>query len=139
MKSLLALLLAAACPLAMANPDYKNIPPSLQKALHGTPLKSAAFETGVLRLTMDKPEVSELVYATFIFHNICREQWVNAQQFSQLGLKRVELLNRDGSQGFAFENRGDVCEQMGQLGKNYRSFIDQYTVKCTAGVCPGRP
>jgi hypothetical protein len=32
-----------------------------------------------------------------------------------------------------------VCEQMGQLGKNYRSFIDQYTVKCTAGVCPGRP
>lgn len=136
MKSLLPLLLAAAAPLAMANPDYKNVPPPLQKALHGTALKSAHFETGVLRLAMDKPEVSELVYSTFVFHNICRVQWVNAQQFSQFGLKRVELLNRDGSQGFAFENRGDVCEQMGQLGKNYRSFIAQYTVKCTTGSCP---
>jgi len=25
---------------------------------------------------------------------------------------------------------------MGQLGKNFRTFIGQYTVKCTAGACP---
>lgn len=137
MKALLTtLMMAAACPLALANTDFKNVPPPLQKALHGNALKSAHMEDGVLRLHTSKPEVSELVYATFVFHNICGEQWMNPQQFVQFGLKRVELLNADGSQGFAFDARGDVCEQMGQLGKNFRSFIGQYTVKCTAGACP---
>ncbi len=139
MKPLLALLIAAAFPLAFASTDFKNVSPPLQKALHGNALKAAQLEDGVLRLTTSKPEVSELVYATFIFHSICGEQWVNPQQFVQFGLKRVEMLNADGSQGFAFDARGDVCEQMGQLGKNFRSFIAQYTVKCSAGTCPARP
>lgn len=139
MKPLLALLIAAACPLAIASTDFKNVSPALQKMLHGNALKAAHLEDGVLRLRSNKPEVSEVIYSTFIFHNICSEQWVNPQQFAQFGLKRVELLNADGSQGFAFDSRGDVCEQMGQIGKNFRSFIAQYTVKCSAGTCPQRP
>lgn len=139
MKLLPALFIVAACPLAFANTDFKNISPPLQKALHGNALKTAQLEGGVLRLHMNKPEVSEAVYETFIFHNICRTQWVNPQQFTQFGLKRVELLNADSSQGFAFDVRGDVCEQMGQMGKNFRTFISQYTVKCSASTCPQRP
>ena len=136
MKKMLALLLAAASTLAFANTEFKNVPVPLQKALQGNSLKTAQLESGVLRMQTSKPVVSELVYATFVFHNICGEQWMNPQQFVQFGLKRVELLNADGSQGFAFDARGDVCEQMGQLGKNFRTFIGQYTVKCTAGACP---
>lgn len=139
MKTLLALLLAAAFPLAFASTDFKNVSPPLQKALHGNALKTAQLQDGVLRLITSKPEVSELTYGTFIFHSICREQWVNPLQFAQFGLKRVELLNADGSQGFAFDAQGDVCEKMGQMGKNFREFIAQYTVKCSAGTCPARP
>jgi len=139
MKRLLALLIGAACTLAFADTEYKNVPEHLQKSLRGNTLKSAQLDKGVLRMQMDKPEVTELVYSTFVFHNICAEQWHNPQQFAKLALARVELLNASGNQGFAFDARGDVCEQMGQLGKNFRTFIAQYTVKCEAGTCPQRP
>jgi hypothetical protein len=93
----------------------------------------------VLRLQMDKPEITELVYSTFIYHGICAEQWRSPERFTGVQLNRVVLLNAPGSQGFAFDVRGDVCVQMGELGKNFRAFIGQYTVKCDAGTCPQRP
>ena len=136
MKPLLALLLAACSHWAVAGPDYQNVPPGLQKALHGNGIKSAQMGQGVLRLQVNKPEVSELVYATFVFHSICGDQWRHPAQFADYGLKRVEMLNADASQGFAFDARGDVCVQMGQLGKNYRSFIGQYSAVCTSAGCP---
>lgn len=139
MKATLALLMAAVSTFAMANTEFTDVPAPLQKALHGNALKTAKLGNGVLQLQTVKPEVSELVYATFIFHNICGEQWMNPQQFAGFGLKRVELLNANGSQGFAFDARGDVCQEMGKLGKNFRSFIAQYTVKCEKGGCPQRP
>ena len=139
MKKLLALLVGAACTLAMADTEFKNVPVPLQKALRGNALKTVQLDNGVLRLQMDKPAVTELVYATFVFHNICAEQWHNPEQFAQLALKRVELLNATGVQGFAFDARGDVCEQMGQLGKNFRTFIGQRTVPCESGTCPKHP
>ena len=48
----------------------------------------------------------------------------------------LELFNAEGTQGFAFDARGDTCAEMGRLSKNFRSFIAQYTVACTAGSCP---
>ena len=83
--------------------------------------------------------VSELVYSTFVYYNICAVQWNHPEQFAQIALKRVELLDAAGAQGFAFDARGDVCVQMGKMGKNFRTFIAQYTVKCDAGTCPQHP
>jgi hypothetical protein len=125
-----------ACTLAVADTDLKNLPAPLQKSLRGNALKSAQLDNGVLRLQMDKPAVSELVYSTFVFHNICAEQWHNPEQFAKLGPDAGGTAQRHGQQGFAFDARGDVCVQMGQLGKNFRTFIGQRTVKCTAGACP---
>ncbi|MFO1263578.1 MAG: hypothetical protein U1E84_09620 [Rhodoferax sp.] len=133
---LLTLFITAVCAQVAAATEFTNVPGPLQKALQGNAIQSARLDAGVLRLQVAKPEVTELVYASFVFHAICREQWINPQQFLQYGLQRVEMLNSDASQGFAFDARGDVCEQMGQLGKNFRTFISQYTVKCAAGTCP---
>ena len=44
--------------------------------------------------------------------------------------------NAAGTQGFAFDARGDVCEEMGKLGKNFRTFIGKYTQACSASTCP---
>ena len=131
---LLALVGCATTTLAWANPDFKNVPPSMQKSLHG--ISAAQFDGGVLRAQMNKPEVTELVYNTFVFHNICAQQWHDPAQFARLGLTRVELFNAAGTQGFAFDARGDVCEEMGKLGKNFRTFIGQYTQVCSASTCP---
>jgi hypothetical protein len=139
MKKLFALLACTACTLAAADTALTNVPPTLQKALHGSAIQSARLDAGVLRLQMDKPQVTELVYATFVFHNICAQQWRHPEQFAGYGLTRVELLNAGATQGFAFDARGDVCAEMGQMGKNFRSFIAQRTVSCDAGTCPARP
>ena len=139
MKKWLALLIGAASTLAFAGTEFKNVPETLQKSLQGNSLKTAQLDQGVLRLQMDKPVVSELVYSTLIFHNICGVQWHYPEQIAQFALKRVELLDAAGAQGYAFDTRGDVCVQMGQLGKNFRTFIAQHTVKCDAGICPQHP
>ncbi|WP_119966420.1 hypothetical protein [Simplicispira lacusdiani] len=137
MKKLLALLIGTVSTLAIAAaPEFKNVPAPLQKSLSHHGLKTAQLDNGVLRLQMDKPEVSELVYTTFIYHGICAEQWRSPERFTGVNLARVELLNTNATQGYAFDARGDVCVQMGQMGKNYRTFINQYTVKCEGGTCP---
>ena len=136
MKKLLALLIGAASTLALAAPEFKNVPAPLQKSLAHHGLKTAQLDNGVLRLQMDKPEISELVYSTFIYHGFCAEQWRSPERFAGVPLSRVELLNTNSTQGYAFEVRGDVCVQMGQMGKNYRTLISQHTVKCEGGTCP---
>jgi len=136
MKKLLPLLLAGACTLALAEPAFQNVPEVLHKPLLGNGLTAARMQQGVLQLQMGKPEVTELVYATFVFHSICAPQWRQPQAFAQAGLARVELLNADASQGYAFDARGDVCARMGQMGQNYRGLITQHTSACTAQSCP---
>lgn len=138
MKYLVALLACAASTLALADAEFKNVPPLLHKSIQHGGVTAAQFDAGVLRANLGKPEVTELVYQTFVFHNICARQWYEPRQFADMGLARVELLNAKGDQGFAFDTRGDVCEEMGKMGKNYRSFINQRTVACTAGGCPAQ-
>ncbi|MBS0390821.1 MAG: hypothetical protein KGM60_11295 [Comamonadaceae bacterium] len=136
MKSILAILLFAAASLALADTEFKTVPPLLQKSIKAGGVSEAQFDAGVLRARVKKPELSEAVYAGFIFHNICAKQWFEPAQFAAMGLSRVELLNAAGTQGYAFDARGEVCAEMGKLGKNFRSFIAHYTVACTAGSCP---
>lgn len=136
MKKLLVLLMGAASALACAAMEFKNVPEPWHKPLSHHSLKSAQLDNGVLRLQLDKPEVTELVYSTFIFHGICAEQWRTPERYAALGLTRVELLDAAGAKGFAFDARGDACEQMGQMGKNFRTFIRERTVVCQGGTCP---
>lgn len=139
MKKLLALLIGAASTLAIAAPEFKSVPAPLQKSLSHHGLQTAQLDNGVLRLQMDKPEITELVYSTFIYHGFCAEQWRSPDRFTGVQINRVVLLNATGAQGYAFDVRGNVCAQMGELGKNFRTLIGQYTVKCEAGACPQRP
>ncbi|MDD2712122.1 MAG: hypothetical protein PHU77_04310 [Simplicispira sp.] len=139
MKRLLVLLIGAASALACTAMEFKNVPAPMHKPLSNHGLKAAQLDNGVLRLQMDKPVVTELMYSSFIFNGICAEQWRNPERFATLALTRVELLDASAGQGFAFDARGDVCVQMGEMGKNFKAFIAERTVACTGGVCPQKP
>lgn len=139
MKKILVCLIGAASALAFAATEFKNVPEPLHKSLGNHGLKTAQLDKGVLRLQMDKPVITELLYSSFIFNGICAEQWRNPERFATLALTRVELLDAAGAQGFAFDAKGDACVQMGEMGKNFRAFISERTVACNAGVCPQRP
>lgn len=135
-KKWLALLLGAASTLACAGVEFKNVPEPMHKPLSNHGLKTAQLDKGVLRLQLNKPVVSELVYAGFIYNGICAEQWRNPERFATLALTRVELLDASANQGFAFDARGNICEEMGHMGQNYKTLIGTRTVACNAGVCP---
>ncbi|WP_027995220.1 hypothetical protein [Simplicispira psychrophila] len=139
MKKWLALLISAASTLAIAGVEFKNVPEPMHKPLSNHGLKSAQLDNGVLRVQINKPVVNELVYSNFIVHGICAEQWRNPARFATLGLTRVEALDASGTQGFAFDARGGICEQMGVMGQNVRTLINQRSVVCNAGVCPPQP
>lgn len=136
MKPLLALLLAASATCALAEPNFDKVPAVLHKPLLGNGLQSAQMnDQGVLRLQMNKPQISELVYSSFVYHSICAEQWRHPKEFAQAGITRVQLLNADASQGFAFDASGDVCARMGQMGQKYRDLIGPRTSACSASGC----
>lgn len=116
--------------------EYSNVDASLQKALGHTSLKAAHMNNGVLRVQLAKPDVSELTYYTYVYHDICAHQWRQPEVFAQWKLQRVEVFNDSAAQGFAFDARGSVCADMGQMGKNYRTFMQQRTQVCQAGTCP---
>jgi hypothetical protein len=121
--------------VAYAGTELKNVPEPLRKSLgsHGT--KSATMEGGTLRVVLDKAALTELTYYTFIYHNICADQWRAPEPFAKMGLKRVEVLDAASAAGFAFDGDAATCADMGQMGKNYRTFISQRTTPCTAGRC----
>ena len=140
MKKWLAFLISAASTLAFAGVEFKNVPEPMHKPFSNHKLKTVELDKGgLLRVQMDKPAVSELVYSNFIIHGICATKWRNPERFATLDLTRVELLDANATEGFAFDARGDVCVQMGQLGKKFGAFIAQRTVPCEAGVCPKHP
>ena len=140
MKKWLALCAGAAGSLAFAGVQFTNVPEAMHKSLGNHSLTTAQLDSqGVLRVQMNKPVLSELVYATFIYNGICAEQWRNAERFAALALTRVEVFDATAAQGFAFDARGDICVRMGEMGQNYRTLISQRSVACSAGVCPQQP
>ena len=125
--------------VAYAGTELKNVPEPLRKSLgsHGT--KSAAMEGGTLRVVLDKAALTELTYYTFIYHNICADQWRAPEPFAKMGLKRVEVLDAASAAGFAFDGDAATCADMGQMGKNFRVAISQRTTPCAAGRCGAVP
>lgn len=136
MNKWIALCASAACTLVFAEVQFTNVPEPMHKPLKNHNLKSAQLDSkGVLRVQINKPVVSELAYSTFIFNGICAEQWRNPARFATLALMRVEVFNAAAAQGFAFNATGDICTQMGHMGKNIHALIAERTVSCTAGAC----
>ena len=137
MKKWLAFLFSAAATLAFAGTQFTNVPEPMHKPLNNHHLKTAQLDgKGVLRVQINKPTVSKLVYATFIFNGICAEQWRNPERFATMALTRVEVFDAAASEGFAFDARSDICVEMGKMGKNFSALIAERTVPCTAGTCP---
>lgn len=137
-RIIIACILGSAAAWSLAAAPLPNVPEPLNKSLTSHGVKSAAWDKGVLRVQLDKPAVSELVYSTFIYHGICAEQWRSTAAFNKMGLTRVEVLDAAGTQGYAFDGDAAVCAEMGNLGKKFGVFIGERTSKCEAGRCAKR-
>ncbi|TXH86726.1 MAG: hypothetical protein E6Q78_16465 [Rhodoferax sp.] len=139
MKSaMLSMALACATVGAAAAAPFAGVPEPLGGSLGMHQVKEATWKNGVLRVQLQKAEVSELVYYTFIYHGICAEQWHKPEAFNKMGLTRTEVLDATGAKGFAFDGDAAVCAEMGSMGKRFGNFIGERTSKCEAGACAKR-
>ncbi len=136
-KTMLVCLFAGTTAAALAAAPFAGVPEPLGKSLGMHSVQSATMQGGVLRVQLNKPVLTELTYYTFVYHGICAEQWHSPTAFKQMGLKRVEVLDAAGVQGFAFDGDTSTCAEMGNLGKKFGVFIGERTTRCDAGQCTG--
>lgn len=136
--TLLTMALACAMVGASATTPFAGVPEPLGSYLGLHQVKTATWKEGVLRVQLQKAELSELVYYTFIYHGVCAEQWHKPAAFDKMGLVRVEVLDAAGAQGFAFDGDAATCAEMGNMGKKFGLFIGERTRKCAAGICAKR-
>ncbi|MDT8992280.1 hypothetical protein RQP54_15515 [Curvibacter sp. APW13] len=134
-KRLFAALLLSAAWSAQASAPLSGVPEPLGSYLGAHQVKQAAMKDGVLRVQLEKADVSELSYFTFIYHGICAEQWRKPAAFNAMGLKRVEVFDAAGAKGFAFDGDSAICAEMGSMGMKYGDFIRQRSTACQAGKC----
>lgn len=133
----LSMVLACATAGASAATTFAGVPEPLGSTLGMHQVKAASWKNGVLRVQLQKNEVSELVYYTFVYHGVCSEQWHKPEAFNKMGLVRAEVLDATGAKGFAFDGDAAVCAEMGNMGKKFGNFIGERTSKCEAGQCTG--
>jgi hypothetical protein len=133
----LTMALACATFGASAATPIAGVPEPLGSSLGMHQVKDASWKNGVLRVQLQKAEISELVYYTFIYHGICAEQWHKPAAFNQMGLVRTEVFGATGVNGFAFDGDAAVCAEMGNMGKKFGKFIGERTTRCEAGQCTG--
>jgi len=132
------MVLACATAGASAATSFAGVPVPLGSFLGMHQVKEASWKNGVLRVQLQKAEVSELVYYTFIYHGVCSEQWHKPEAFNKMGLARVEVLDAAGAKGFAFDGDAAVCAEMGSMGKKFGDFIGGRSSRCEAGACAKR-
>lgn len=136
--AIVSLALASAAVGATAATSFAGVPEPLGSFLGMHQVKEASWKDGVLRVKLQKTEVSELVYYTFVYHAVCSEQWHKPEAFNKMGLVRAEVLDAAGAKGFAFDGDAAVCAEMGSMGKKFGNFIGERTSKCEAGTCAKR-
>ena len=108
----LSLVLASATFAASAATPFAGVPEPLGSSLGMHQVKEASWKNGVLRVQLQKSEVSELVYYTFVYHGVCSEQWHKPEAFNKMGLVRAEVFDAAGAKGFAFDGDAAVCAEM---------------------------
>lgn len=135
--AILSMALACTALGASAATPFAGVPEPLGSSLGMHQVKAASWNNGVLRVQLEKKEVSELVYYTFVYHGVCAEQWHKPAAFNKMGLVRAEVLDAAGAKGFAFDGDAAVCADMGNMGKKFGNFIGERTTRCEAGQCTG--
>ena len=135
---------AALCLFAF-NAHGEPLPASLQRSLAPYSIKSAAIESGALKITVNRPTVTRDIYSSIVSMGACSPLWSDARKgWGASTITSVEVRNAIGAQGFAFRGGRKECAELGQVsggGAEVRKYVDAHTWVCVAGMeCrPRRP
>jgi hypothetical protein len=120
----LTLLLLASIQTAHAEP----VPASITKQLKPLDIKSVELNSNVLRVDMDRPRVTEDIYATVI-NNVCTSLILEPGSWGKTDFQRIEVVNSFGAQGRVFSGGAAECKAIGKLTMDQvnQEFLPEHT------------
>lgn len=123
-KIYLSLLLISSIPLASAEP----VPASIAKQLKPLDIKSVELNNKVLRIDMNRPRVTEDIYATVV-NNVCTSLILEPSSWGKIDFQRIEVVNDFGAQGRVFNGGAAECKAIGKLTMDQvnQEFLPEHT------------
>lgn len=124
MKKIALILLLASINAAHAEP----VPASIAKQLKPLDIKSVELENSVLRVDMNRPRVTEDIYATVI-NSVCASLILEPGSWEKTDFQRVEVVNSFGAQGRVFSGGAAECKAIGKLTMDQvnQEFLPEHT------------
>lgn len=120
----LILLLIASIQSAYADP----IPASITKELKPLDIKSVELDSKALRVDMNRPRVTDDIYATVI-NSVCTSLILEPGSWGKTDFQRIEVVNSFGVQGRVFSGGAAECKAIGKLTMDQvnQEFLPEHT------------
>lgn len=124
MKKVALILLLASINTAHAEP----VPASIAKQLKPLDINSVELDSNVLRVDMNRPRVTEDIYATVI-NSVCASLILEPGSWGKTDFQRVEVVNSFGAQGRVFSGGAAECKAIGKLTMDQvnQEFLPEHT------------
>ena len=132
--------IAAALYCWVLNANAADLPANLQKSLATRQVDGAKIENGTLYMTTRRPVVKRELFDGVLTFGIC---WT-ADTWGRADIRRIEIRNDIGAQGFSFQGGRRECEAIKKIAldeKQRSQYIADRIWVCIAGnPCrPSRP
>ncbi|MDL2284269.1 hypothetical protein LJC19_03910 [Oxalobacter sp. OttesenSCG-928-P03] len=133
-KGLLFIIAALFLNTACADP----VPPRLMRNLKGHHVMRVTLKKGVLRLVTTHGVVSHDIYENVIREGTCSVLLGDPEKgWGKSRIDRIEVMNRDERQGYAFVDARKACLELGKItddaGK--KTYFSGQTWICTMEIC----
>ncbi len=135
MKKIILLLVS----VLFFNAAYADpVPPRLMRNLRAYPVMKASLQKRVLTLVTTQHIVDHTLYENIVSNGVCSVLWNNPEKgWLKAKIDRIDVLNRDEKEGFAFINARQSCLELEKLKdeKEQKLFFSKQTITCQSGFC----
>lgn len=124
MEKIALILLLASINTAHAEP----VPATIAKQLKPLDIKSVSLTGDALRVDMNRPRVTEDIYATVV-NNVCTSLILEPGSWGKVDFQRIEVVNSFGAQGRVFTGGAAECKAIGKLTMDQvnHEFLPEHT------------
>lgn len=105
------------------------VPAAIIKWLKAYQTKSINLQEGVLSVRMDRPKVTRAMYETVVIDGVCMSLIDSPKSWGKANLKKIEVVNVFGVQGYIFKGGAKECNAIGKLNGEQisRDFLPEKT------------
>lgn len=114
------------------------VPPRLMRNLKGHHVMRVSLQKGILKLVTTHAVVTRDIYEKVVTEGACSVLVTNPEKgWEKARIDRIEVLNQDERQGYAFVDARNTCLELGKIrDENQRkAYFSKQTWICTVEIC----